>query len=100
MELNIYFPIKDGNHFILNETHVIFNKVIQRLMVTVIGFGFPTYLCSRILLYGGKGEKIDRDLRFMISGCKIQAKTARIIPILVIARKIVVVLYVLPCFRD
>lgn len=70
MELNIYFPLKKENLFILNETHVIVNKVIQRLMVTLIGFGFPTYLISRIVLHG-KGDKIDRDLRFMISGCKI-----------------------------
>jgi hypothetical protein len=97
MELNIYFPIKPGNFFILNDTYVIVNKIMMRLMVIIIGFGFPTYLISRILMYG-RGEDIDKDLKFMIEGCKLSAKTARVIPILVIARKFVVVLYVLPCF--
>jgi hypothetical protein len=101
MELNVHFPLrdnKDNNLLLLNYFHIILSKVLQRVMITGIGFGFPAYLISRIMMFG-KGEKINKDLQFMIAGCKLTSRTSRIIPILVILRKFAVVLYVLPCCK-
>ena len=99
MELNMHFPIKEDGSFFMNYLHVIFNKIIMRLVLCAIGFGFPIYLIARLCIYGNK-ERIYRDLNFMIAGCKQNSITAKVMPILGIFRKVLMVLYVLPCFNE
>lgn len=64
MELNVHFPLRDnknGELLVLNYFHIVLSKVLQRIMLTGVGFGFPAYLISRIIMFG-KGEKINTDL--------------------------------------
>lgn len=101
MELFMDLPINTSKQdFLINYPYVIMNKIILRVMMIGIGFGYPIYIIIKILGLDetvGKptnGEEIIRS----ISGCE-KAKGGDDIFMLSIIRKILMVFYVLPMFN-
>lgn len=98
-ELYISFPLQLSFEVLPYDAFIIFQKLLARIFLVSIGLGYPIAAIYILILHPSP-ETVHKWFYFILGDCKKASASSRLIQALLIIRKFLYVIFILPTFAQ